>query len=777
MRGIQHSKPGHAGGLKLYPRRTLASAEALAEAAPAAARQFPEIVLRSVAYLGGPNIWTYRPVIEAVVDIGELEDFPSNTLPGFYERLTAWLPGLIEHRCSVGRRGGFLMRLRDGTWTGHVLEHVALELQTQAGMKTGFGKARMTHERGVYKVVFRSRDEATGRQALQAARDLVMAAINGKPYPVADTLARLTDMIDRRCLGPSTACIVDAASERGIPAIRLSEGNLVQLGHGAAQRRIWTAETDRTSAIAEGISRDKDLTKQLLTAAGVPVPQGRTVDSPEQAWEAAEDIGLPVAVKPSDGNHGRGVSLNLKSRQEVLDAYATAEKEGSEVIVERFIPGDEHRLLVVGSKVVAATRGQITRVSGDGRSTIEQLIAAQVNTDPRRGAEEQFPLDVILVRENPVTQLELARQGLSADSVLPVGQTAVVERTGNMAVDVTGQVHPEVAEVAALTARVIGLDIAGIDLVTGDIGQPLGPQGGAVVEINAGPSLLMHLKPAVGRAQPVGQAIVHHLFPGGANGRIPLVGVLALPGQTLLAELLGDMLTLSGRLTAVAGQCGLKLGERWLSRENAATYPAGERMLLNRSVQAAVLETSPGQILSHGLPYDRCQVGVVTAMPGPEGLAAHYITEAEQMPGIVRTQIDVVLKNGAAVLHAADPAVRELAAYCDGEVLFYADLDHATSHDTAAAIAAHRAGKSGKGRAVLLRGGKIVLAHGPHETPLASVSLPSLAALLAFAPDAPGQILAALACAWHLGLSTDLIRASLLRFAQPQEAEALGAGR
>ena len=749
---------------EFYPPPLNATAQAPGgQAVPAAARRFADMAIHRMTYLRGPNIWTYRPVIEAIVDIGELEDYPSNTLPGFYERLTAWLPGLIEHRCSLGRRGGFLMRLRDGTWAGHILEHVALELQTQAGMKTGFGKARMTHQRGVYKVVIRTRDEASGKYALQAARDLVMAAINGTSHDVAATLAQLADMVDRRCLGPSTACIVEAAGKRGIPAIRLSEGNLVQLGHGTAQHRIWTAETDRTSAIAENISRDKDLTKQLLSAAGVPVPEGRTADSPEQAWEAAEDIGLPVAVKPSDGNHARGVSLNLNTRQEVLDAWATAEKEGSQVIVERFIPGDEHRLLVVGGKVVAATRGQITRVSGNGRATIEQLIATQVNTDPRRGAEEQFPLDVIRVRENPVTQLELARQGLTADSVLPVGQSAVVERTGNMAVDVTDQVHPDVAETAALAARVVGLDIAGIDLVARDIGQPLAAQGGAIVEVNAGPSLLMHLKPAVGRAQPVGQAIVNHLFPDGANGRIPLVGVLALPGQTLLARLIGDMLNHGGLLTAVAGPCGLQLGERWLTRENAVTYEAGERMLLNRTVQAAVLESSPREILTHGLPYDRCAVGVVTAMPGPEGLADLYITEAEQMPGIVRTQVDVVLKTGAAVLNAADPAVRELTDYCDGEVIFYADLDHA-SQDTAAAIAAHRATKNGKGRAVLLRGGQIALAQGKDEIPLADASQPAIAALLALSPSAPGEALAAIACAWHLGLSIDLIRASLLRF-------------
>ena len=275
MRRIDQNEPGSSSGGGLYPRPLLATAATLEPAGAAASpsRTFPDIVIRRMAHLRGPNVWTYRPVIEAVVDIGELEDFPSNTLPGFYQRLTGWLPGLIEHRCSVGRRGGFLMRLRDGTWPGHILEHVALELQTQAGMKTGFGKARMTHERGVYKVVIRTRDEAVGRAALESARDLVMAAINDTPYDIGATIAKLTDMVDRRCLGPSTACIVDAATERGIPHLRLNDGNLVQLGQGAAQRRIWTAETDRTSAIGEGIASDKDLTKTLLASCGVPVPR------------------------------------------------------------------------------------------------------------------------------------------------------------------------------------------------------------------------------------------------------------------------------------------------------------------------------------------------------------------------------------------------------------------------------------------------------------------------------------------------------------------------
>jgi len=311
-----------------------------------------DISILRVNHLRGPNIWTYRPVIETWLDIGALEDTPSDQLPGLYERLTTWLPGLIEHRCGVGERGGFLERLKEGTWSGHILEHVVLELQNLAGMRTGFGQTRSTHVVGVYKMAFRTREEQVGRAALNAGRELLMAAIEDQAFDVAAKVSELRELVDDRCLGPSTANIVDAATARKIPSIRLTDGNLVQLGYGAAQRRIWTAETDRTSAIAEGIASDKDLTKTLLKSCGVPVPEGCIVRSAEEAWEEAQDIGLPVVVKPYDGNHGRGVSLNLMTQADVEAAYDLAARKGDSksVIVERFIAGDEHRILVVGKR-------------------------------------------------------------------------------------------------------------------------------------------------------------------------------------------------------------------------------------------------------------------------------------------------------------------------------------------------------------------------------------------------------------------------------------------
>ncbi|MGB6054451.1 MAG: cyanophycin synthetase, partial [Burkholderiaceae bacterium] len=625
----------------------------------------------NVIPLRGPSIWTYRPALEAWVDIGALEDFPSNTIPGFYERLSAWLPGLIEHKCGIGERGGFLLRLREGTWPAHILEHVTIELQNLAGMPSAFGKARSTSVRGIYKVVVRTRDDRVGRAALYAARDLVMAAIEDKPYEVAATVAMLRDMVDRLCLGPSTGCIVEAAEERRIPFFRLNEGNLVQFGYGARQRRIWTAETDHTGAIAESTSRDKDLSKSLLRACGVPVPEGRLAADPADAWEAACDIGVPVVVKPSDGNHGRAVSTNLSTRAEVEAAWHAADKEGSGVLVERFIPGNEHRLLVVGGKLAAAIRGEAVHIIGDGRSTVEQLIDLQINSDPRRGDLEECPLNPILYDLEPGVRLELARQGYQRDSVPAAGKEVLVQRNGNVAIDVTDHVHPQVAAAATLAARVVGLDIAGVDLVAEDIGRPLAEQHGAIVEVNAGPGLLMHLKPAEGQPRPVGRAIIDHLFAPQDDGRIPVIGISGSRGKTAVARLLARLLHLQGIYTGLACSDGLFLNQRQVEAGDCANWQAGQRVLLNRAVEAGVFETGLRSILAEGLPYDRCQVGVVTNLATDAALPDYYIEDAEQMANVLRTQVDVVLPGGVAVLNGADARVLALAPLCDGEVMLF----------------------------------------------------------------------------------------------------------
>ena len=718
-----------------------------------------EIIIRDMISLRGPNIWTYPPVLEVWIDIGELEDSPSDKIPGLYERLTTWIPSLVEHRCSYDEHGGFLRRLQEGTWAGHILEHVVLELMTLARLPDGFGRTRQTTTRGVYKPIISNWHDEITRLALDMGRELVLAAIEDRPFDVADAVETLRDKVDRKYLGPSTAAIVQAAEKRSIPAIRLlDDGNLVQLGYGAAMRRIWTAETDRTSAIAETISRDKDLTKLLLSSCGVPVPEGREVNSADDAWEAAEDIGLPVCLKPVDGNHGRGVFIDVKTREEITKAYAIAVDEGSGVLVERSIPGTEHRLLVVGGKLVAANRGDMILVKGDGTSTIRELIATQVNTDPRRGSTELHPLSII--RIDSAARMELERQGLTADDIPAADRDVLIQRNANHAFDCTDEVHPETAALASLAARVVGLDIAGIDLVCEDISQPLAAQRGAFVEVNAGPSLLMHLRPGVGKPRPVGQAIVDNLFAAEESGRVPLVGVSGSQGKTPVAKLIAHMIYLSGKHVGLACSDGMFLGRRQVQKADAANWASGHRLLLNRAVESVVIENGGRTILGEGLAYDRCSVGVVTnILPETEDLSrwdiqpsgGEYYTTPRST---YRTQVDVVLPSGYAILNADDEMVADLAELCDGEVILF------SAERSNPAMAAHlSAGKRG----VFVSEGRIALSTGNDEIRLCRLGdVPVIGKQKL--PTTIANVLAGVAAGWALGLTQEVIGTGVKTF-------------
>ena len=714
-----------------------------------------DITLLRINYLRGPNIWTYRPVLEVWLDLGDLEDFPSNKLPGLTERLVEWLPALEEHHCGVGERGGFIQRLREGTWAGHILEHIVIELLNLAGMPTGFGQTRETSRRGVYRMVFRARDEAVARAALTEAHALLLAAIRQREdgaagFDVSAAVTRLVEQIDRSYLGPSTASIVAAATDRGIPHLRLNDGNLVQLGQGRHQRRIWTAETDRTSAIAGNIAHDKDLTKSLLASCGVPVPEGQVVDSPQAAWEAAQEIGLPVVVKPSDANHGRGVSLDLSEREDIEKAFSVADAEGSEVMVERYVLGDEQPVLVVGGRVVAAARGESLSVVGDGRSTVEQLIDSQLNSDPRRGEAEEFPLETIRLDREPVMRLLLERQGLSGEAVPALGRRVMVQRNGNVAIDCTDEVHPEVAHAVTLAARVVGLDVAGVDLVAQDIGRPLQAQGGAVVEVNAGPGLLMHLKPATGLSRPVGRAIVDHLFDEGGNGRVPIVGVASSRHGNAIARLVGWLLHLSGHQVGLACQDGLFLGNRKVDARPSAHWEAGQRLLMNREIDAVVLENGPAVILDDGLAYDRCTVGVVTDLDDFQGLERHDVRSTDQLYRVMRTQVDVVLPDGVAVLNADDARVLEMVELCDGDVILYG-MDAASP-----ALQKHREAGS---RTVSVFEGQLVLAEGVRKAHRVRLDAPVVQGLLQSL--GAHTLMAVAAAAWALAVSPELMAAGI----------------
>jgi cyanophycin synthetase len=490
----------------------------------------------------------------------------------------------------------------------------------------------------------------------------------------------------------------------------------------------------------------------LLKSCGVPVPEGDLVRSAEAAWEAAQDIGVPVVLKPYDGNHGRGVSLDLRTEADVHAAYELAFRkgDGSAVIVEKYVPGNEHRLLIVGTKMVAAAAGETLWITGDGVHTIDQLADLHINTDPRRGTGEEFPLNALVPSQSGEIILELERAGLKPESVPEDGRRVLIQRNGNVQFDITDKVHPTIAAAAALAARVVGLDIAGVDMVLEDYTRPLASQQGCVIEVNASPGLLAHIKPVNGTGQPVGRAIIDHLFSEGHNGRIPIVGITGTQHTGRIARLVAWLVHISGKQVGLACSEGLYLDGRQIDASNCAHWEAGERVLINRSVQAAVFENPGTMILGEGLAYDKCTVGVVTDVNWHEGLKHYDILDDEQTYKVARTQVDVVLPNGTAVLNADDHQAVEMAELCDGKVIFY------SLHADNPAIAAHR--ETGE-RVVVLQGDSIVLAHGAQI----AATLP-LASLKPAKASKPELVMAAVAAAWALNIPVELIGAGLRTF-------------
>ncbi len=704
-----------------------------------------DLDIREIHFLRGPNIWTNDPVLEAWVDLGGLKDTSSDLVPGFAEQLKTWFPGMIEHRCSIGERGGFFQRLDKGTWPGHILEHVTLELQTLAGNTVGFGKARETCVEGLYKVVIEYLDENVAEACMREAREILLAGYAGKEYDIADAVARMKRVVDRNALGPSTSAIIAAAEKRGIPWRRLREGrSLVQFGQGVNQRRIWTAETDRTGAIAEHIVQDKELTRTLLGKAGVPVPEGRVVANPADAWEAAEDIGIPVVVKPQDANHGRGVFINLTTREQVESAFQTAATEGEGVMVERFIPGNDHRLLVVGGELIAASRGDHAVITGNGTDTIGVLVDTQLNTNPLRGVSDFCPWSKIDTEEwDPAILSELEKQDYEPNSVPNDGERVLISRFANWSTEVTSLVHPRNREHVTIAAQVAGLDICGIDVVCTDIGQPLEDQGGAVVELNASPGLIMHLRPATGEVRPVGEAIINMLFPAGKNGRIPVIGITGTHGKTTTAKLLAHLLKSTGKFLGVCHSGGLQFGERHACTKTGDRTSGTHGVLLHPWTEVAICESSAESILLEGLGYDLCQIGVVLNV-GTEHLGLGYIDTLEQMTKVKRCVVDVVLPEGTAVLNADDAFVASMAEsnFCDCHVMFFA---HSAEN---AVVTAHRA--TG-GRAVFVKDDAVHLAEGEQGRRLCALSDVAMPITGHFEFNVQ-NVLAAVGAAWAYGL-------------------------
>jgi cyanophycin synthetase len=711
---------------------------------------------RKILALRGPNVWATSSVVEAWVDLGALEGAPPTALSGFNERLKEWLPALTEPRCTEGTCGGFVEESGQSAGLAQVLEHTARELQAQAGTAVSLSRTEATMVRGVYRVVMEYREEEVARGCLQAARDLILAGIDGRPFDVKAEVKRLRDLNYTIRLGPSTGAIAAAARKRGIPTRRLNKDSLVMLGHGARQKRINTAETSQTGAIAEAIAQDKELTRELLQQVGVPVPEGRPVADLDDAWEAAQEIGGPVVVKPRYGNHGRGVTTNLTTREQVAAAYANACEYTSHIVVERYAPGADFRLLVVGGRLAAAARREPAQVVGDGTRTVAQLVE-EVNRDPRRSEGHSTVLSTIEL--DSIALITIAEQAFRADSVPPAGTTVIIRRnanlsTGGTATDVTDIVHPEVAARAIEAAQVVGLDIAGVDVIATDITRPLEEQAGVVVEVNAGPGLRMHLEPSAGKPRPVGEAIVSLLFPEGENGRIPIVAVTGVNGKTTVTRLVNRMLKLAGKVVGMTCTDGIYVDGRRIESGDCSGPRSAKAVLLNPKVEAAVLETARGGILREGLGYDACDVGIVTNIGEGDHLGLSEIESVEQLARVKRTVIESVAPWGAGVLKADDPHVAAMADHCPGTVTFFARADDDP------VVAAHRARG---GKAVFVRDGVLTLAEGDRETGLIPIARAALThhGRVGFQVE---NVLAATAGAWALGLSFPTICEALLGF-------------
>ena len=695
--------------------------------------------------LRGPNLWSRHTAIQAIVVCGAAER-SIDALPGFEARLRERFPE-IDFLNVTGHNEVISL--------AHTLEFAALGLQAQAGCPVTFSRTSETIEPGTYQVVVEYSEEDVGRLAFDLAEQLVNAALEDKPFDLADALYRLKDLDEDIRLGPSTGSIVAAAVTRGIPYRRLTQGSLVQFGWGSKQRRIQAAETDMSSAIAESIAQDKELTKQLLHAAGVAVPLGRPVTSAEDAWAAAQEIGGPVVVKPRDGNQGKGISVNIRSREEVMAAYETAIEFRDDILVERFLPGHDYRFLVIGDKLIAAARREPPQVIGDGVHTVRELVDI-VNADPRRG--EGHATSLTKIRFDDIALARLALQGLQADSVPPRGTRVILRNnanlsTGGTATDVTDDVHPELAACAVAAAQTVGLDICGIDVVCDSVLKPLEDQGGGIVEVNAAPGLRMHLSPSYGKGRNVGEAIVSMMFKPGEDARIPVVAVAGTNGKTTTARLIGNIFSRDGKRVGMTSTDGVYIEGRRIDSGDCSGPRSARNVLLHPGVDAAVFETARGGVLREGLGFDRCNVAVVTNIGMGDHLGLNYITTVEDLAVVKRVIVENVAKSGYAVLNAADPHVAAMAATCPGSVIYFA------RDRFLPVMATHRA--QGK-RVVYAEGDSIVCAEGSseHRIPLASIPI-TRGGTIGFQIE---NAMAATGAGWALRLPWETIAAGLASF-------------
>ena len=643
----------------------------------------PDLKIISSRVYRGPNVWHYEPAIQLVVDLGVLEDFPTNKLPGFPDALVERLPGLANHTCSRGRRGGFVERLHEGTWLGHVAEHVALQLQQTVGHDMRRGKTRQIKgERGRYNLIYAYYDESVGLAAGELAVRLVNDLI--APDPDFDFEAALERFIvrgERTAFGPSTQAIVEEAVSRDIPYLRLNTASLVQLGQGVHQKRIRATMTSVTSSVAVDIASNKELTLNLLSAAGLPVPKSASVRTVDEAVRLANRTGYPVVLKPLDGNHGRGVMLDLGSDDDVRRAFdiAQGESRGGLVIVETYVTGRDYRCLVIDGRIAAIAERVPAHVVGDGTHTVAELVD-QTNADPRRGVGHEKVLTRIRIDQSAIDLV--AAQGFGMDDV-PAKDTSVkLTLTGNMStggisIDRTFEAHPENIEIAEEAARVVGLDIAGIDFIAPDITQPVRETGGGICEVNAAPGFRMHTHPTIGDPQYVAKPVVDMLFPPGTPSRIPIVAVTGTNGKTTTSRMIAHIFKGIGKKVGMTSTDGVVIDERLVIRSDASGPRSAKMVLQNPRVDFAVFEVARGGILREGLGYERNDVGVVLNVQ-PDHLGLRGIDTLEQLADVKAVIVEAVPRNGYAVLNADDPLVRGMRNRCSGRISWFSMAEPGT---------------------------------------------------------------------------------------------------
>jgi cyanophycin synthetase len=690
--------------------------------------------------LRGPNLWGLHTAIQAHVSCSGQEQC-LDQLPGFEDRLRERFPQIAP--------------FQPGAPLVAALELAALGMQAQAGCPVAFSRTVAVPDPGVYQVIVEYTEEAVGRLAIELALELCTAALNDLPFDLPAALSRLRELDEEVRLGPSTGAIVAAAVARGIPCRRLTEGSLVQFGWGSKQRRIQAAEMDSTSAIAESIAQDKELTKHLLEAAGVPVPKGRPVTDAGDAWAAACELGGPVVIKPRDGHQGKGVAANVESREEVLAGYAAAREVSPNVMVEQYLPGQDYRLLVIGNRLVAAARREPPHVIGDGEHTILELVE-EVNNDPRRGEGHATSLTKISLDD--IALATLAHQGFDAGSVPRKGARVVLRNnanlsTGGSATDVTDDVHPEIAARAVSAAQMVGLDICGVDVVCESVLTPLENQAGGVIEVNAAPGLRMHLQPSFGKGRPVGEAVVSTMFDEREDGRIPVVAVAGTNGKTTTVRLIAHLLGATGKRVGMTNSDGIYINNQRIDTGDCSGPRSARNVLFHPDVDAAVLETARGGILREGLGFDRCDIAVITNIGMGDHLGINYISTVEDLAVVKRVIVHSVAPHGVAVLNAADPIVAGMAGACPGSVTFFA-------HDRHERVLANHLAQGKRG--VFVDGDAIVGAKGKLRYRVALGNIPlTRNGTIRFQVE---NAMAAIAAAWGLGISWEKIRRGLATF-------------